>query len=45
MPSQRDRVRLDHMLEHAREAITLTQGKTRTDLDSDRIEFGIGAPA
>jgi len=37
MPSQRDRVRLDHMLDHAREAITLMQGKTRADLDSDRV--------
>ena len=37
MLSQRDRVRLDHMLEHAREAITLTRGKTRADLDSDRV--------
>ena len=30
-------VRLRHMLDHAREAIALTQGKTRADLDSDRI--------
>ena len=37
MPSRRDRVRLDHMLDHAREAITLTRGKTRADLDSDRL--------
>jgi uncharacterized protein with HEPN domain len=37
MLSQRDRVRLDHMLDHTREAITLTQGKTRTDLDDDRV--------
>jgi hypothetical protein len=37
MLSQRDRDRLDHMLEHAREAITLTQGKTRADLDCDRV--------
>jgi uncharacterized protein with HEPN domain len=37
MPSQRDRVRLDHMLDHAREAITLTHGKTREDLDNDRV--------
>ena len=37
MPSQRDRVRLGHMLDHAREAITLTQGKARSDLDSDRL--------
>ena len=37
MLSQRDRIRLDHMLEHAREAIKLTRGKSRTDLDSDRV--------
>ena len=37
MLNQRDRVRLDHMLEHAREAITLTRGKTRADLDNDRV--------
>jgi uncharacterized protein with HEPN domain len=37
MLSQRDRVRLGHMLEHSREAITLTRGKTRADLDSDRV--------
>lgn len=37
MPSQRDQVRLGHMLDYAREAITFTQGKTRTDLDDDRL--------
>jgi uncharacterized protein with HEPN domain len=37
MPSQRDRVRLEHMLKHAREAITLTRGKTRAGLDNDRL--------
>lgn len=37
MPSRRDHDRLDHMLEHTREAITLTQGKTRADLDRDRV--------
>lgn len=26
-----------HMLAHAREALTLTRGKTRADLDSDRL--------
>ena len=26
-----------HMLAHAREAVKLTQGKTRSDLDSDRL--------
>ena len=37
MLSQRDRVRLDHMLEHAREAVTLTRGKSRADLGCDRV--------
>jgi len=37
MLSQRDRVRIDHMLDHAREAITLTRGTTRADLESDRV--------
>ena len=37
MPSRRDRVRLGHMLDHTREAITLTRGKTRADLDNDRV--------
>ena len=37
MRSQRDRVRLDHMLEHAREAIALTRGKTRADPERDRV--------
>ncbi len=30
-------VRLRHMLSHAREAVALTQGKTRSDLDRDRL--------
>lgn len=30
-------IRYRHMLTHAREAVDLTQGKTRTDLDSDRL--------
>jgi len=37
MLSQRERVRLDHMLDHTREAIALTRGKTRKDLDRDRV--------
>lgn len=36
--SRRDRmVCLRHMLDHAREAFSLVQGKTRADLDSDRL--------
>lgn len=30
-------VRLHHMLDYAREAVLLTQGKTRADLDTDRV--------
>ena len=37
MLSQRDRDRLGHMIDHAREAVALAHGKTRTDLDSDRV--------
>ena len=37
MPRDRDRVRLLHMLEHAREAIRLADGRTRQDLDADRV--------
>jgi hypothetical protein len=29
-------VRLRHMLDHAREAVTMTRGSARTDLDIDR---------
>ena len=32
-----DRVRLQHMLDAATEALTFVQGKTRTDLDHDRM--------
>jgi len=32
-----DRVRLQHMLDAAREALEFVQGKTRADLDSDRM--------
>jgi uncharacterized protein with HEPN domain len=36
--SQRDPlVALSHMLDHAREAVKLSQGKSRTDLDNDRL--------
>ena len=37
MQRDRDRVRLLHMLEHSREAIQLISGKTRQDLDADRV--------
>ena len=32
-----DNISLRHMLEHAREAVDLTQGKERADLTSDRM--------
>ena len=31
-----DRIRLRHMLDAAREAISFTEGRSRTDLDTDR---------
>lgn len=37
MPLDRDRVRLLHMLEHAREAMRLVEGRTRQELDADRV--------
>ena len=37
MPLDRDRVRLLHMLEHARETIQLVSGKTRQDFGADRV--------
>ena len=37
MPLDRDRVRLLHMLEHAREAIRLVEGRTRQDLATERV--------
>jgi uncharacterized protein with HEPN domain len=37
MPPDRDGVRLLHMLEHSREAIQLVSGRTRQDLDTDRV--------
>jgi uncharacterized protein with HEPN domain len=30
------RIRAQHMLDHAREAVAMAQGRTRDDLDSDR---------
>jgi uncharacterized protein with HEPN domain len=32
-----DQIRLQHMLEAAQEAVSLTQGKTRNDLNDDRV--------
>ena len=32
-----DRLRLQHMLDAGREAVRFTQGKTRDDLDRDRV--------
>ena len=37
----KDVIRLKHMLDYAREAVELVQGKTRPDLDSDRL-LGLG---
>jgi uncharacterized protein with HEPN domain len=37
MPGSRDLARLQHMLNHAREAVALAQGRTRRDLDADRL--------
>lgn len=37
MPRDRDRVRLLHMLEHAREAIQLVERLSRHDLDENRV--------
>lgn len=37
MPPDRDRIRLLHILEHAREAMQLMAGRTRSDLDTDRV--------
>ena len=36
MPSHDTNVRLRHMLDAAREAVQMAQGKTRADLDTDR---------
>ena len=37
MMQDKDLVRLRHMLDHAREAVSITQDKSRKDLDSDRL--------
>jgi uncharacterized protein with HEPN domain len=37
MSPHRDSLRLQHMLDHAREAVTLVQGKTPTDLSNTRL--------
>jgi uncharacterized protein with HEPN domain len=37
MSEQREYIRLRHMLDHAREAIALAEGRARADLDSDRL--------
>jgi uncharacterized protein with HEPN domain len=37
MSKHDDMVRLRHMLEHAREAVALIQGKSRPDLESSRL--------
>ena len=37
MPHHEDAVRLRHMLDYAREAVTLSRGRTRSDFDTDRL--------
>src|SRR5207249_8993216 len=37
MSGGEETVRLRHMLDHAREAVSLVKGKTRDDLDSNRL--------
>lgn len=37
MPRHEAVVFLRHMLDHAREAVSMVQGRTRTDLDTDRL--------
>ena len=37
MPRRNRSLPLRHMLDHAREAVTLAQGKGRADLDDDRL--------
>jgi uncharacterized protein with HEPN domain len=36
MPQDKDRIRLQHMLDHAAEAMQMSQGRSRDDLDTDR---------
>ena len=37
MTQHDDGVRMRHMLDHAREAVQLAQGRSRADLDADRL--------
>jgi uncharacterized protein with HEPN domain len=37
MPKRNRYLPFHHMLDHAREAVALAQGKSRADLDSDRL--------
>lgn len=37
MPHRDDAIRLQHMLDYAREVVVLSRGRTRADLDSDRL--------
>jgi len=39
MSKRDDTVRLRHMLEHAREAVALMEGKSRSDLESSRLHL------
>ena len=39
MPQDKDRIRLQHMLDHATEAIQMARGRVRRDLDKDRQIF------
>jgi hypothetical protein len=41
MSRHEDVVRLRHMLDHAREAVSLIEGRGRDELDSDRL-LGLG---
>ena len=36
MPNDKDLIRLQHMLDYAREALSMAHGKTRAELDTDR---------
>lgn len=38
MPRRETVVRFRHMLEYAREAVVMAQGRTRTDVDTDRLQ-------
>ena len=37
MPHSKSSMRLRHMLDHTREAVAMAKGKTRADLDADRM--------